>query len=250
MPLDRVMATVATVASDALTEDEVAAVLDALAAQAVPQGPNRGPGVSTGDLLAGVFGGLGFVGNSADYYSPDNSLIHRVLATRRGIPLTLAMIGVEIGRRVGVELSVVGLPGHVLLGDGPRPQRWFDPFAGGAELDLDGCRALFSRYHPIESFVPTMTAPIGAAAATLRMLNNLKLAYRGLGELGQMARVLELSVAVPGSPVTERIELAGVLAALGRVEQAAAHHEILVELDPDRADAHRAAAMRHRARRN
>ncbi len=248
VPLDRVMAVVASVAPDAPGEDEVVAAFDALAAE-LPAA--RGPGpLGAEGVLTHVYGELGFVGNTADYYSPDNSLVHRVLATRRGIPLTLGMIGVEIARRVGVELSVVGLPGHVIVGDGPEPSRWFDPFGGGAELDLEGCRQLFGRFSPIESFDVAMTAPISPLAATARMLGNLKLCYRNGGNLAQMARVLELSAELPGAPVTERLELAGALAALGRDEQAARQRDLLARLDPARAQAHQAAAIRHRARQN
>ncbi len=250
VPLDRVMAVVASVAPDAPNEDEVVAALDALAADLrAAHGGGAAP-LAADAVLTHVYGELGFVGNTADYYSPDNSLVHRVLATRRGIPLTLGMIGVEIARRVGVELSVVGLPGHVIVGDGQQPNRWFDPFGGGAELDLEGCRQLFGRFSPIESFDPAMTAPIGPLAATARMLGNLKLCYRNAGNLAQMARVLELSADLPGAPVTERLELAGALAALGRDEQAARQRDLLARLDPARAQAHEAAAVRHRARQN
>ncbi len=59
-----------------------------------------------------------------------------------------------------------------------------------------------------------------------------------------------LAVALPHSSATERYELAAVLGALGRVDLAAEQHELLVELDPARADDHRRAVLRHRARRN
>ena len=248
--LDRVMATVASVAPDPPEEAEVVAQLDQLAHQLSDDLAAAAREKTIESVLAYVYGQLGFVGDTNDYYNPDNSLVHRVLTRRRGLPLTLAMVGSEIARRVGMRLSVVGLPGHVLLGDGPQPERWFDPFAGGAELDLEGCRQLFGRFHPIESFNPAMTEPIDAMVSTIRMLGNLKLSYRNLGDLSQLVKVLELSCALPGSPVTERLELAGALAALGRDDQAAEQRRLLIGLDPARADAHRAAAARHQARRN
>ncbi len=241
-PLDRLLAVVASVASDAPTEDEVTTELDRLASEL---GPDR----SVEGVLSHVHGTLGFVGNAADYYNPANSLVHRVLRHRRGIPLSLAAVAVEIGRRVDVGLTVVGLPGHVVVGC-PGRSVWFDPFAGGAELDIDACRRIFARFHPISSFDERLLAPISPAAVTVRTLNNLKVAYRGRGDLAQLVKVLELAVAVPGSAPSERHELATVLADLGRDEQAAAQRDRLADLEPDRADAHRAVARRHRARRN
>ncbi len=249
--LDRLLAVIATVAPDAPTEDELVATLDELAAPLQTAIADRGSQPATpADVFAFLHGELGFVGNVANYYSPSNSLIHRVLRSRKGIPLTLAAVAVELARRIDVTLTVVGMPGHVIVGDGTDPSRWFDPFAAGAELDVDACRSIFSRFGPVESFSDTFLRPIDRAAITARMLNNLKASYRKLGDLSQLATVLELSVRLPGAPVSERHELAVVLAGLGRNDQAAIERDLLVELDPKRADAHRLAARNHRARRN
>jgi regulator of sirC expression with transglutaminase-like and TPR domain len=243
------MATVASVAQDPPREDDIVARIDRLAAGLGALASDQAlPGADA--VISYTFGKLGFVGNAANYYSPANSLIHRVLKHRRGIPLTLAAVAVEIGRRHDVELSIVGLPGHVIVGDGLNPSRWFDPFAGGAVLDLDGCRRLFSQFQTPEAFDEAMVAPIDGVAVATRMLANLKLAYRQLGDLGQLAAVLNLAIAVPNSPPSERYELAAVLAALGRNDQAAAQRDLLVTLDPGRAAEHRRAAFHHRARRN
>ena len=247
--LDRVMATVASVAPDPPSEPEIVAALDQLAAGLGPS-PVGAASQQADAIISYTYGELGFIGNTVNYYSPANSLIHRVLRHRRGIPLSLAAVAVEIGRRHGVELSIVGLPGHVIVGDGPDPTRWFDPFAGGAPLDLDGCRRLFGQFQAPEAFNEAMVAPIDGVAVTTRMVANLKLAYRRLGDLSQLASVLELGVAIPGSSATERFELAAVLAALGRNDQAATQRDLLVTLDPPRAAEHRLAAFRHRARRN
>ena len=247
--LDRVLAIVASIAPDPPGEDEVVGQFDELAAGLGPA-PDGAVGHEVDAVVGYVFGQLGFIGNTANYYSPSNSFIHRVLRHRRGIPLTLAVLTVEIGRRVGADLSVVGLPGHVILGDGPSPSRWFDPFAAGAELNLEGCQRLFARFQPPAMFTPSMVAPIDAVAVATRMLTNLKLVYRRSGDLGQLAAVLELAVAVPASPISERYELAAVLAALGRDDLAAVQRELLITLDPTKADDHRRAVQRHRARRN
>ena len=65
-----------------------------------------------------------------------------MLDRRVGIPITLAVLGMEVGRRIGVPLSGVGMPGHFLVRDKVDPAVFIDPFNAGRELDADGCRAL------------------------------------------------------------------------------------------------------------
>ena len=83
-----------------------------------------------------------YLGNTDDYYDPRNSLLHEVLDRRVGIPITLAVLGMEVGRRIGVPLSGVGMPGHFLVRDKVDPSVFIDPFHAGRELDAAGCQAL------------------------------------------------------------------------------------------------------------
>ncbi len=242
--LDRIMAVIASVDRAAPpTEDDIVARLDELS-------EGCGGEASVAVVLDFVFGTAGFVGDVAHYYDPANSLIHRVLDRRRGIPLTLAAVAAEVGRRRGVDLRLIGMPGHVLLGEGPDPDRWFDPFGRGAELGMADCRALFARFHPIEAFRPTMLLPMSNEAVAIRMLNNLRVAFVKRGELDRTVPVLELRAGMASATVSDRAELANLLTGLGRFDQAAQHFDVLVELDPERADTYRARAMNCRAHRN
>jgi regulator of sirC expression with transglutaminase-like and TPR domain len=242
--LDRILAVVASVDPDGGPgEDRVVEDLDDVA-EGCPEPAD------TATVLRHVFGTEGFSGDQADYYDPANSLIHRVIERHRGIPLSLAAVAAEVARRRGHDLRPVGLPGHVLLGEGPDPDRWYDPFAGGAALDVDGGRRLFGRFHPIEAFRPGMLAPMTPEAVAVRTLNNLKVAWLRRGTLGLVLPVVELRAAMASAGSAERLELAQVLAALGRADSAAAEFERLAELDPPRADAHRARARALRARFN
>ena len=253
--LDRVLAVVATVDPDEPpTEDAVVAALDELA-----DGCSSDHGVI--GVLAHLFGAQGFTANRRDYYDPANSLIHRVLERRRGIPLSLAAVAVEVGRRRGIELYPVGLPGHVLLGVGPgRPGRpgqdpstggrWYDPFAAGAELDEAACAAIFASVNPNATFDRRMLAPMSPGAVAVRTLNNLRVAYASRGMANRLVPVLDLRANLPSGTVPDRLELARLLAGLGRVELAAAEFERLAELDPDGSDAHRARARSLLARLN
>ncbi len=241
--LDRLCAAVATIDPDAWDEARIVGALDQMAEE-------LGKRTDAEDLLAGVFGTLGFSANRTAYYAPENSLIHRAIDRRKAIPLTLATIAHELGRRVDVPMSVVGMPGHALIGDGPDPRTWFDPFGGGRSLSAEECERIFSALLPNGRFAIEMLAPIAPVDVVARMLQNLRAAYLRAGDLGQLAAVLHLRTAIPDAPVEDRVELANVLAVLGREDQAAEQRDLLVALQPERADEHATAAGTHRARRN
>ena len=91
-----------------------------------------------------LFGEEGFHGNNEDYYDPRNSFLNDVLDRRTGIPVTLSAVYMEVGRRCGLEVEGIGLPGHFIVGvrcsprldGGGEPQQLVDPFHGGALLSL------------------------------------------------------------------------------------------------------------------
>jgi regulator of sirC expression with transglutaminase-like and TPR domain len=58
---------------------------------------------------------LGFAGNLNDYYDPDNSYLHRVITTRRGIPISLAVVYMELGQQIGLDVKGISFPGHFLM---------------------------------------------------------------------------------------------------------------------------------------
>ena len=139
---------------------------------------------------------LGFRGNEADYEDPNNSLIDRVLERKLGIPISLALVYVEIARRVGVDASGVAFPGHFLVRIGD-PQRvagvdrsvMLDPFVGDVLVDTDlellAERATGSAEVNAEWLRP---APVGQIV--LRMLANLREAYGRAGDNRRLLVVL------------------------------------------------------------
>lgn len=267
--LDRVLAVIASVdQAERPSEDAIVSAIDKLAADLEPDSSSDATPES---ILAYVYGDLGFAGDTVDYYNPANSLIHQVLERRRGIPMTLAVVAAEIARRHRVDLRLVGLPGHILLGtsgnssspasapdspnrapdtEGGALDMWFDPFSGGARLGFDDCKLLFARFHPIEAFQPAMLAPINAEMISIRMLNNLRVAYAKRGEMARTIPVLEMRAEMVSAQAGDRLELAQVLAALGRYDRAADEFERLAELDPERAEVYASKARSYRAHRN
>jgi regulator of sirC expression with transglutaminase-like and TPR domain len=243
--LDQVAALVAQLDPDAPEPAELVARLDELAA-GVPALRGDRPA----ELMVHLFGTLGLTGATASYYDPANSYLHRVLERRRGIPISLAVVVIEVGRRIGLELTGVGMPGHFLVGDGAEPRRWFDPFAGGRAMTTGQCRALFAALNPGADLDEGWLRPVGALEIAERMLTNLRLIHLRAGDPSQLIPVLQLRAELPVSTLADQMELATVLARMGRYEAAADQRERLAQLDPAQAAAHLRAAYLHRAHRN
>ncbi len=180
-----------------------------------------------------LFSELSFTGNSTSYYDPDNSFLDQVLDRRQGIPITLSILTAEVGRRCGVPLDCVGMPGHFLLRHRADREFFIDPFAGGRRLDLAGCEAIFRNLAgPGAPFSPDMLATSDERSTLARLLNNLKAIYRQRGQVGELAWALRLRCAIPGVPVNDHVELAGVLANLGQYGEAARHCELAATRSP------------------
>ena len=242
-PLDRALALVAATGRPQVDPDDLVLALDQLAA-VCPGGDVRG-------MCAALFGPEGFRGNRADYYDPANSLLDQVLARRTGIPITLSVLAMEVGRRVGAPLVGIGMPGHFLVREARDGSSFYDPFDGGRPLDPDGCRRAFHALHGSATpFDDRFLEPTPPVDIVVRVLNNLRAAHLRLGDRAGLARVLRLQAVLPGAGPAERRQLAGVLAAEGRFVEAADLYDGLVHTDPGRADDHRAAAARLRANLN
>lgn len=241
-PLDRLMAAVASVDSAPPTEQELVDRLDDLAGL-------LGAPATSDDLLAGVFGTLGFRGNTSNYYDARNSLLHRVIERRMGIPLSLAVVAAELGRRLGHDVRPIGMPGHVLLGF-EGGDRWFDPFAGGAPLTREDCEAMFDESQPGATFQTRYLDPMSAATVVARTVENLRAAHLRSGNRSRLTNVLGLRADLPGAPPEFRLEYAAALASLGRYDAAASERDLLAGLQPNRAEHHRNEAIKLRAHRN
>lgn len=125
-------------------------------------------------LIAAIHDKLGFEGNAADYYDPRNSYFHRVLERRTGIPITLAVVYLAIGRRLGVDVQGVGFPGHFLVAVAPEPRVIVDPFAG-CVLTWEQCQErLTASMGPNAVLGAHHLAAATAREIVVRMLRNLK----------------------------------------------------------------------------
>ncbi|EDY18715.1 conserved hypothetical protein [Chthoniobacter flavus Ellin428] len=111
---------------------------------------------------------VGLRGNEADYYNINNSLLPEIVDTRLGIPITLSLVYILVGRRAGISISGAGLPGHFLIRHG---QQFFDPFNGGRRVGLDECRERLASLNL--ALTPGHLEPIKPPQFLTRMLANI-----------------------------------------------------------------------------
>jgi regulator of sirC expression with transglutaminase-like and TPR domain len=147
-----------------------------------------------------LFDDLGYWGNTDDYYDPRNSYLNEVLDRKTGIPITLSILYMELGRRVGLPLEGVSFPGHFLVRLRLRGGTLIlDPFSGGAPQSEDELRARLERVIPegATADVPVAELPLEQflEPATkrqilARVLRNLKGIYREVGRPERMLEVL------------------------------------------------------------
>src|SRR3990172_3077102 len=156
--------------------------------------------VALGDYL---FREQGFRGNADDYYDPRNSFLNDVLDRRTGIPITLSTLYMEVGRRLGVRMHGVGMPGHFLVKYvGPDEEIVIDPFNGGAIVSSADCQRILDRtYEGKLAFEPRFLAALGTRQILVRMLNNLKAIYFNTQAYAKALSVVErLLILEPEAP--------------------------------------------------
>lgn len=160
-----------------------------------------------------LFGELRFIGNDLQYEDPRNSFLNEVLDRRTGIPITLALIYIEVARRAGVHVEGVNFPGHFLVRSPvQRGLRYshdliIDAHHGGAILSEAACRSLFLKHVGREAEEDLFTSRIFAHATKpqimLRMLLNLKRLYVRMHSFPQARDITDLMLAVDPSASNE-----------------------------------------------
>ena len=229
----------------------VLAEVDALAERLRRRLPADAPPLQRLRLLNRYFfHELGFAGNVNDYYDARNSYVNDVLVRRRGIPITLALLYVELATQVGLTARGVSFPGHFLVKLRlPRGEVIIDPFSGRSlsREELDERLAPYRRQHGL---IGDDEVPLGlflqAAApreVVARMLRNLKEIHRTAEDWPRLLAVQQRLVVLLPQVWEERRDRALVLAELGRHADAADDLEVYLR---QRARADDAAALRER----
>jgi regulator of sirC expression with transglutaminase-like and TPR domain len=186
-------AAVARIEYPGVQADRIRAQFDELAAPLVRLSIARLPAAGQARALVDhLHGASGFRGNSESYFDPENSFINVVLERRLGIPITLALVYVEVARRCGVFARGVGFPGHFLVRvDDRHDSAVIDPFFGGEVLDRRGLASLLQRVAPRMTLRDEMLDPVNARQFAARMLMNLRGIYAARGAAGRLLAVLD-----------------------------------------------------------
>jgi regulator of sirC expression with transglutaminase-like and TPR domain len=187
-----------------------------------------------------LFHELGFRGNQSDYYDARNSYLNDVLDRRLGIPITLSAVAVAVGRRAGLGVEGVGLPGHFIakaVGEGPE-EILFDPFHGGRVLQPEQCEALVERATG-EPFRLTAEAlrPTPAGPVVRRMLANLKGVYLRDGDFVRAVRVMGRLRQLDPDDAQQRRDLGAALLQAGDPGRAIDHLQAYLDAAPVATDA-------------
>jgi len=169
-----------------------------------------------------IFEELGFAGNQSDYYDPRNSLLSDVLERRTGIPITLSVVYMEVGRRAGVRVEGIGLPGHFVVRaeDANGEPVLVDPF-NGKVVDADDCQErLDTIYGGQAPLTDAHLQPVATREILARLLRNLKGIYAQAGLYQRALSIIERILLVAPGALEERRDRGALLAQLGRYSEA------------------------------
>ncbi|WP_369214234.1 transglutaminase family protein [Streptomyces flavofungini] len=229
-------------------------LLDRLGEQAALGHRGRRPGTprawaaAVGELLGGR---CGFRGRPGDYQRLESALLHQVLRRRRGLPILLSVLWLEVARRAGAAVHGVALPGHFVVGfGGPDDQVLADPFAGGRVLTGMDAELLVAAATG-EPLVPSMLGPADPLDIVRRVLNNIRAWAAPRPERSDVSLwALDLCLLLPSPPPRLRFERAQLLVQKGDFVSGARELDTYADevAEADAATADRARRQAHGAR--
>jgi regulator of sirC expression with transglutaminase-like and TPR domain len=182
---------------------------------------------------------LGFIGNKSDYYDPRNSFLNDVIDRRLGIPISLALVYLEVARRIDFPMVGIGMPTHFLIRpDIPEMDIFVDAFNGGQVMFAQDCQEMLSQiYQQNVPLQPEFFATVSNKHFLARMLTNLKYIYLKQQQLEKaLAAVERILLLFPGV-ILELRDRGLIYYQLGFFSQAANDLEFYLAKVPDAQDA-------------
>jgi regulator of sirC expression with transglutaminase-like and TPR domain len=187
-------------------------------------------------------------GNTNAYYDPRNSFVNEVLDRKTGIPITLSVIYIEVGRRLGLPLAGVGFPGHFLVKyTGADEEVVLDPFQGGATVSREELtqrlRTMYGEGNPFLAQLPQLLTSASKKEILVRMLRNLKGIYLQQNDFTRALKAIEWIVLVDPTLAMEIRDRGAVHQRLGHLQAAAQDFRQYLQMAPQAEDAEAIRAL-------
>ena len=188
-------------------------------------------------LNAAFFDTLGFVGNAEDYYDPRNSYVNDVIDRRTGIPISLATVYCEIGRRLGLEIHGVAFPGHFLVRYESAEGDFIVDCFNGRIMSREDCQALLNElYEGRLRLTDDMLHDSPPQEILSRMLRNLRNVHAAQGDLARTLRWITMDIDLRPDDLENYRERGLIYARLDQPARALADMERYVASAPEGPD--------------
>lgn len=180
--------------------------IDAIAEGVAPRMDDDAPLYQLNTLSEYLFDELKFAGNHTNYHDPRNSFLNDVIERRIGIPITLSLLYIEVGKRLGAPLLGIGMPGHFIVRHRDESDVFVDPFHGGILLSEDECAERLKQVTQGSlAWDREYLEPVSSRAFIARMLRNLKVVYLQRRNYERVLATIDRVIALqPGAAVEFR----------------------------------------------
>ncbi len=195
------------------------------------QQPNE-PGYLVSEINNLLFDEMGFRGNTDNYYDLKNSFLNEVLERKLGIPITLSIVYIEVGRRAGLRTYGIGLPGHFIVGLlTDTGQVFIDPFNQGEILTEDACRRIVkSHVRSSVVFNRSLLDPTWPKQILVRLMRNLKGIYLSMKNQTRALTLLNWILMLAPEEIQELLQRGAYYESVGDFQSAVADLERCVAL--------------------
>ena len=202
--------------------DQQLSILDSLAEGAAYRiGRDRDPFHCVNNLSEYLFDEVGFQGNQGEYYDPRNSYLNEVLQRRTGLPITLCLVCLEVGKRLDIPLVGVGLPGHFVLSHRSQADLIIDPFRRGILLSEEECAQILKNVLGANvDWDPRYLTPASNREFIARILRNLKGIYLNRRDHEEALDVVDITLALRPDDLNERRDRGLIYYRLGHYQMA------------------------------
>lgn len=203
--------------------------------------PGMSEALATARVLADTIGARhGYVGDNATFDDPQNADLMRVIDRRRGLPVSLGILYLDMAHRLGVQARGLNTPGHFLLaiGDGDH-QKVVDPFNGGVVLDADELRP----WPPAVESDSSEYGPVGRRDVLLRLLNNIRSRASAAKDTLRVLTIAERMVVIAPKNGDLWLDLARACQAVGKMNGAIRAAQTSIKISGEHSSAGREAAF-------